>query len=246
MVSLRKSSVSLSALFRTAAIAALVGGVIWSLPMSRAAEEPVALPPPAVDIAPPQDGLQTVVLAGGCFWGVQAVFQHTDGVVRALSGYSGDSKQTATYDIVSSGRTRHAESVEVRFDPKKISYGKILQIFFSVAHDPTQLDRQGPDVGPQYRSAIFYADDEQRRVAEAYIKQLDELKAFKQPIVTRLDKLAMFYPAEAYHQDYATHHPENPYIAYNDLPKIENLKRILPDVYRETPVLVAAEAKTKS
>ena len=234
------SRLPLSGVARAAAVTALIVGAAWSLPGSRAAEPAVPLPPPTVDLAPSQDGLQTAVLAGGCFWGVQAVYQHTEGVVRAMSGYSGDSRQTAVYEIVSAGRTKHAEAVEVRFDPKKISYGRILQIFFSVAHNPTELDRQGPDIGPQYRSAIFYADDEQKRIAEAYIRQLDDAKRFKGPIVTRLEKLSMFYPAEAYHQDYAIKHPNQPYIAINDLPKIENLKRVIPDVYRATPVTVAA------
>ena len=205
---------------------------------SFAAEPAVELPPPAADMAK-TDGLQSVVLAGGCFWGVQGVFQHTAGVTRAISGYAGGSKQTADYETVSTGTTGHAEAVKVTFDPARISYGKILQIFFSVAHDPTQLNRQGPDHGPQYRSAIFYADADQKRVAAAYIKQLDATRAFPRPIVTRVDPLQAFYPAENYHQDYATLHPNNPYIAHNDLPKIENLKRVMPDVYRDKPVLVA-------
>jgi peptide-methionine (S)-S-oxide reductase len=205
----------------------------------RASENAVAIPPPALEL-PVQAKEQVAVLAGGCFWGVQLVYQHTKGVIQAVSGYSGGTQNTAVYEVVSSGRTGHAESVQVRFDPKEISYGKILQVFFSVTHDPTQLNRQGPDVGPQYRTAIFYANDEQRRIAEAYVKQLDDLKLFRHPIVTRIDQLQAFYPAESYHQDYATLHPHQPYISYNDLPKVEKLKQLMPEVYRPKPVLVGA------
>ncbi|HSR76268.1 MAG TPA: peptide-methionine (S)-S-oxide reductase MsrA [Xanthobacteraceae bacterium] len=205
------------------------------------AESANALPSPAVDQPAAQaGGLQTAVLAGGCFWGVQAVFQHTKGVTKAVSGYAGGSKESANYETVSSGRTGHAESVEVTFDPSVISYGTILQIYFSVAHDPTELDRQGPDEGPQYRSQIFTTNDAQAKIATAYIAQLDHAGAFKQPIVTKVGALTAFYPAEAYHQDYATLHTNNLYIVYNDLPKIENLKRLFPNRYRPTPVLVTA------
>jgi peptide-methionine (S)-S-oxide reductase len=208
---------------------------------SVAAERPTVIPPPAVDAAAPGgDGLQTAVLAGGCFWGVQAVFQHTKGVMRAVSGYAGGEKATAHYEMVGTGRTGHAESVQVTFDPKQISYGRILQIYFSVAHNPTELNRQGPDTGPQYRSNIFYANDEQKRVAEAYIAQLDKAHVFSRPIVTKVTALAGFYPAEDYHQDYATLHPDNPYIAYNDTPKISHLKQLFADLYRDQPVLVMA------
>src|SRR4051794_6464328 len=210
----------------------------FAIAPSRAAEEAVIIPPPAVD-AQPTDGLQTTVIAGGCFWGVQGVFQHTAGVVSALSGYSGGSKATADYNMVSTGSTGHAESVEIKFDPKKISYGKILQIFFSVAHDPTQLNRQGPDSGTQYRSAIFTTNDEQKKVAEAYIAQLNAAKVYKKPIVTKIGALEAFYPAEAYHQDYLTLHPNQPYIAYNDIPKVENLKKVFADNYIEKPTLVS-------
>jgi peptide-methionine (S)-S-oxide reductase len=205
---------------------------------SRAAEDAVIIPAPAVD-AKPTGGVQTAVLAGGCFWGVQGVFQHTAGVVNAVSGYAGGTKATASYDTVSTGTTGHAESVEIKYDPKKISYGKILQIFFSVAHDPTQLNRQGPDTGTQYRSAIFTTDDEQKKVAEAYIAQLNAAKAYKRPIVTKVGSLQGFYPAEAYHQDYLTRHPNQPYIAYNDIPKVENLKKIFAENYLEKPTLVS-------
>lgn len=210
---------------------------------SRAAEDAVVIPAPAVDAAP-ASGIQTAVLAGGCFWGVQGVFQHTAGVVNAVSGYAGGTKATADYKAVSSGRTDHAESVEIKYDPKKISYGKILQIYFSVVHDPTQLNRQGPDVGPQYRSAIFTTSDEQKKVAEAYIAQLNAAKVFKKPIVTKLGPLEAFYPAEAYHQDYLTLHPNQPYIAYNDIPKVENLKKLFADNYIEKPTLVNASKAT--
>jgi len=206
---------------------------------SLAAEDAVIIPPPAVD-AQNASGIQTAVLAGGCFWGVQGVFQHTAGVVNAVSGYSGGSKMTADYTMVSTGTTGHAESVEIKFDPKKISYGKILQIYFSVAHDPTQLNRQGPDSGTQYRSAIFTTSDEQKKVAEAYIAQLNTAGVYKKPIVTKVGPLEGFFAAEAYHQDYLTLHPSQPYIAYNDLPKVENLKKIFAENYIEKPTLVSS------
>ena len=210
---------------------------------ARAAEDMAIIPVPAVD-ATASDGIQTAVIAGGCFWGVQGVFQHTSGVLNAVSGYAGGSKATADYSSVSSGSTGHAESVEIKYDPKKISYGKILQIFFSVAHDPTQLNRQGPDAGPQYRSAIFTANDEQKRVADAYIAQLNAAKVYKKPIVTKVGPLEAFYPAEAYHQDYLTLHPDQPYIYYNDLPKVANLKKIFAENYIEKPTLVNAAKVT--
>ena len=210
---------------------------------SRAAEDAVVIPAPAVDAAP-ASGIQTAVIAGGCFWGVQGVFQHTAGVVNAVSGYAGGSKATADYHTVSSGTTGHAESVEIKYDPKKISYGKILQIYFSVAHDPTQLNRQGPDSGTQYRSAIFTTSDEQKKVAEAYIAQLNGARVFSKPIVTKVGALEAFYPAEAYHQDYLTLHPSQPYIAYNDIPKVENLKKLFADNYIEKPTLVSASKAT--
>jgi peptide-methionine (S)-S-oxide reductase len=231
---------------RSPAVLLLLGLVgAWWLSPIRAAEPATVLPAPAIDApkAPSKPGapaLQTVVLAGGCFWGVQAVFQHVKGVSQAVSGYAGGTKETALYEVVSSGRTGHAESVQVTFDPAQISYGRILQIYFSVAHDPTQLNRQGPDTGPQYRSAIFYNDDSQKNVAQAYIAQLDKAGVFKYPIVTQVNQLTAFYPAEAYHQDYATLHPSSPYIAFNDLPKVDNLQRVFADLYRNSPVLVSA------
>ena len=229
-----------TSLSRLSLCAAAIGALAFAAlaAPSRAAEDAVVIPPPAVD-APPSDGLQTAVLAGGCFWGVQGVYQHTAGVVNAVSGYAGGTKATADYQTVSSGSTGHAESVSVRYDPKKISYGKILQIFFSVVHDPTQLTRQGPDSGTQYRSAIFTTSDEQKKVAEAYIAQLDAAKVFRKPIVTKVGALQGFYPAEDYHQDYLTLHPNQPYIAFNDIPKVENLKKIFSENYIEKPTLVS-------
>ncbi len=203
-------------------------------------EVATAVPAPAMDEPKPQSGVsETAVLAGGCFWGVQAVFQHVKGVTQAVSGYSGGTKDTAQYSAVSSGRTGHAESVEVTFDPGVISYGTILQIYFSVAHNPTELNRQGPDVGTQYRSAIFAKDEMQRHVAEAYIAQLDKSGVFQKPVVTQVDDLKGFYAAETYHQNYFTTHPDSPYIVYNDLPKVENLKRMFPALNRSDPVLVS-------
>lgn len=216
------------------------------LPMNaaRAAEAAVTIPAPAVDAAAPAGaGLQTIVLAGGCFWGVQAVYQHTKGVTAAVSGYAGGDKQTANYDMVGTGHTGHAESVAVTFDPQQISYGKILQIYFSVAHNPTELNRQGPDVGTQYRSAIFYADEEQKRIADSFIAQLEKTHVYGRPIVTRLEKLSGFYPAEDYHQDFAVLHPTYPYIVFNDAPKVENLKRLFASSYRDMPVTVMASTK---
>jgi peptide-methionine (S)-S-oxide reductase len=183
-------------------------------------------------------GTGRAVFAGGCFWGVQAVFQHTLGVTSAVSGYAGGTPAAPSYEQVSSGATGHAESVEITFDPKQISYGRLLQIYFSVAHDPTQLNRQDPDGGTQYRSEIFATSDAQRRAAEAYIAELDKAHAFPHPIVTQVERLRAFYPAEPYHQDYATLHPDSLYIAAYDLPKIANLKKLYPEFYREQAVLV--------
>lgn len=209
---------------------------------ARAAEPAFVIPAPTVDQSSAPHS-ETIVLAGGCFWGVQAVFQHTKGVTSAISGYAGGEKQTAHYEMVGGGRTGHAESVAVTFDPQQISYGKILQIYFSVAHNPTELNRQGPDAGTQYRSAIFYANDEQKKVAAAYIAQLDKAHIFPGPIVTQLETLRGFYPAEGYHQDFAVLHPSYPYIVFNDLPKVDNLKRLFATDYREMPVTVMASSK---
>ncbi len=205
-----------------------------------AAERPVEIPAPAVDNPKAAGPAQTAVLAGGCFWGVQAVFQHMNGVQRALSGYAGGNRATARYETVSSGRTGHAESVQVTFDPSVVSYGEILRVFFSVAHDPTQLNRQGPDSGTQYRSAIFYADARQQEIAAAYIAQLDKTEKFRAPIVTRVDALQGFYAAEAYHQDYLLNNPHEPYIVINDAPKVRNFERTLPELYRAKAVPVGS------
>jgi peptide-methionine (S)-S-oxide reductase len=192
------------------------------------------VPSPVVDSAlATSPGQQTVVLAGGCFWGVQAVFQHVKGVTNATSGYSGGSAKTAQYETVSNGDTGHAESVKITFDPSQVTYGQLLQVFFSVATDPTELNRQGPDTGTQYRSVIFYANDEQKHIAESYIAQLQQAKVFSGRIVTQVVPLKGFYPAEAYHQDYATLHPDNPYIAMNDAPKVERLRAEFPAIYKE-------------
>lgn len=207
-----------------------------------AAEKAVKLPPPAQDVQSAAS-TETAVFAGGCFWGVQAVFQHTKGVLNAVSGYAGGDQRSAHYGLVGTGRTGHAESVQVTYDPKQVSFGTLLQVYFSVAHDPTTLNRQGPDVGTQYRSAVFYRNADQKRVAESYIAQLDAARVFPARIVTEIRPLTGFFPAEAYHQDYATLHPDSPYIATYDLPKIANLKSTLPQLYREQPVLVSAQPK---
>ena len=217
------------------AIAAL--GLAWAIVPS-SAETPRTLPAPAADEAVGATA-RTAVFAGGCFWGVQGVFQHVNGVTSAVSGYAGGDKATAEYEKVGSGRTGHAESVRVTYDPGKVSFGKLMQIYFSVTHDPTELNRQGPDVGPQYRSTVFAMDDEQARLAQAYITQLDETKAFGKKIVTTIERGKPFYAAEDYHQDYLTLHPNQPYIVINDLPKVANLKRMFPDAYRAVPALVS-------
>jgi peptide-methionine (S)-S-oxide reductase len=223
------------------AAALVAGGAYWV--SSSAAETAHVVPPPVVDEAAPESPTETVVLAGGCFWGVQGVFQHVDGVSEAVSGYAGGAADTAHYPMVSTGTTGHAESVKVTFDPRKISYGRILQIYFSVAHDPTELNRQGPDSGTQYRSTIFAQTAEQGRVADAYIAQLNQAKVFPEPLVTTIESAKAFYPAEAYHQDYLTLHPSQPYIAINDLPKIDALQHLFPNLFRPSPVLVAAAQK---
>jgi len=192
-----------------------------------------SLPDPNVDESVgAAKGSERVVLAGGCFWGIQAVFEHVRGVTRATAGYSGGSVASPSYEEVSSGETGHAESVEVVYDPSKVSFGQLLKVFFSVAHDPTQLNRQGPDEGIQYRSAIFYETPDQQRIAQAYVDQLTQAKVFSRPIVTQIVPFKAFFPAENYHQDYAVHHPDNPYIMINDLPKVANLKKEFPNLYR--------------
>ncbi len=211
---------------------------LFGISPTLANDKTMVVPAPLVDDRRQDATAETAVLAGGCFWGVQAVFQHVKGVSRAVSGYAGGTKESATYDMVSSGRTGHAEAVEITFDPRVVSYGTILRIFFSVAHNPTELNRQGPDLGPQYRSAIFTQDATQRRIAEAYVAQLDKAGIYRRRIVTQVNGADPFYAAEAYHQDYATLHPREPYIVFHDLPKIEALKRLFAASARSKPVLL--------
>jgi peptide-methionine (S)-S-oxide reductase len=201
---------------------------------SARASDTSGLPDPAIDVPlAAKKGKATAVVAGGCFWGVQAVFQHVKGVKDAISGYAGGSVKSPSYEQVGTGETGHAESVKITFDPAQISYGQLLKVFFSVVHDPTQLNRQGPDTGPQYRSVIFYSDDEQKRIAEAYIAQIEHERLLPRPIVTQVVPLKEFYAAELYHQDYARFHPEDPYIARNDAPKVEHLREQFPDIYKK-------------
>jgi peptide-methionine (S)-S-oxide reductase len=225
-------------------VAALAIGAFAPRP-TNASESAVKIAPPAVDATSAAAGTQTAVFAGGCFWGVQGVFQRVNGVVQAVSGYAGGAKESAQYEMVGSGLTGHAESVKITYDPKKVSYGTLLQIYFSVAHDPTQLNRQDPDSGPQYRSAVFYADAAQKETTEKYIAQLDAAKSYPRKIVTQVVPLVAFYPAEAYHQDYLTLHPDSGYIARFDLPKIANLKTMFPQQFRAEPALVMARAKSQ-
>ena len=225
-------SLNLPRAFGTAAAFLALMGFVALLAFSPASARAIATPDPAVDDSlAPQSGQQTAVLSGGCFWGIQLVFEHVKGVVKATAGYAGGTAKTAQYEIVSSGTTGHAESVQIVYDPSQITYGQLLKVFFSVAHDPTELNRQGPDEGTQYRSSIWYGDSQQQRIAQAYIAQLDAAKAYPHKIVTQVVPLQGFYPAEAYHQDYAVHNPGNPYIMINDLPKLANLKKVLPDFY---------------
>jgi peptide-methionine (S)-S-oxide reductase len=222
----------------TAVGVAALGITLWHASLF-AAEAAVAIAAPVLDNPKAAGPAQTAVLAGGCFWGVQGVFQHVRGVKNVIAGYAGGEKSTAEYETVSSGTTGHAESVKITFDPALISYGQILQIAFSVVSDPTQLNRQGPDVGTQYRSAVFYSDENQKRIAQAYIAQLDQAHAFSRPIVTRVDPLNGFYAAEGYHQDYLIHNPTQPYIAMYDIPKVQNFKRMYPELYSGQPVLAS-------
>jgi len=225
-------------LWRTS-IASLLGiiAMVFGVRHIDAAEKPVVISPPAIDEPKPSSRQETAVLAGGCFWGIQAVFQHVKGVSQALSGYAGGAATTAHYDEVSTGTTGHAESVKITYDPSQITYGQLLQIYFSVAHDPTQRNRQGPDTGTQYRSTIFVLNGEQREIAQAYIAQLNKSGAYSKPLATTVEDLKGFYPAENYHQDYLVHHPHSPYIVINDLPKIDNLAKVFGARYREKPVL---------
>jgi peptide-methionine (S)-S-oxide reductase len=222
----------------------LLAGALALAPFTVRAESAVVLPPPQTEASAQSAGFETAVLAGGCFWGMQAVYQHIKGVTNAVSGYAGGAQKDAEYDTVSSGRTGHAESVKVTFDPRQISYGKILQIYFSVAHDPTQLNNQGPDSGTQYRSEIFPQNETQKKIANDYIAQLENAHVFKRLIVTKTGTMkAAFFPAEDYHQDYVIHHPYQPYIVFNDAPKVENLKKLFPELWREKPMTVAEAAK---
>jgi len=217
-------------------LAAVTGFGLWQT-SSGAAEDPVVIPAPAADLPQPGDSA-VAVFAGGCFWGVQGVFQHVTGVKNAISGYAGGSAETAHYQLVGRGDTGHAEAVEITYDPSVVSYGELLQIFFSVAHNPTQLNYQGPDHGPQYRTAIFVQSPEERRIAEAYIAQLDTAGVYPEKIVTTLEPLTQFYAAEQYHQDYLTLNPTQPYIVYNDLPKVAALEHLFPEHWRAEPALV--------
>jgi peptide-methionine (S)-S-oxide reductase len=224
----------------TVLVVAGIVSVAVIAPRSTQGEKARVIPPPSMDEPASQSKSEVAVFAGGCFWGVQGVFQHVKGVSRAVSGYAGGRKNTAHYQVVSQGTTGHAESVQVVFDPRQISYGRLLQVFFSVAHDPTQLNRQGPDWGTQYRSTIFPANPEQERVARAYIAQLNDARAFDSQIVTTIEMGREFYEAEDYHQDFLTRNPTHRYIVVNDLPKIEELKRVFPGLYRAIPVLVGS------
>jgi peptide-methionine (S)-S-oxide reductase len=228
---------SLLVLFLVPVVAIGVTGCVAGM---AAAEKARPVPAPLTDEQAPAGRSEVAVLAGGCFWGVQGVFQHVKGVTSAVSGYAGGEKHTAEYETVSSGTTGHAESVQITYDPGKITYGRLLQIYFSVAHDPTELNRQGPDYGTQYRSAIFPTSDEQAKIAAAYIAQLDGAHVFASEVVTKIEPGRAFYPAEAYHQDFLTLNPNYPYIVINDLPKVRELERLFPDLYRADPVLVRA------
>ncbi|MER8829663.1 peptide-methionine (S)-S-oxide reductase MsrA [Mesorhizobium sp. M0938] len=246
MTGIRKPVARRSTRFVMSALAALMfavaGAALWQTP-AISAEAAVVIPPPAMD-EKPAAGTEKAVFAGGCFWGVQGVFQHVKGVTSAVSGYAGGTEDTAVYETVGTGRTGHAEAVEITYEPSEVTYGQLLQVYFSVAHNPTQLNYQGPDRGPQYRSTIFAESDAQKKIAESYIAQLDKAKVFPEPIVTTLESGKPFYPAEDYHQDFLTLNPTYPYIVYNDLPKVENLKKLFPDLYSEKPVLVMAANKS--
>ena len=226
-------------LTRFGGVAILAAGLLVGQRMAMSAEEAFVIAPPAMDEPVSTAATETAIFAGGCFWGIQGVFQHVKGVTNAVSGYAGGAAKTANYEVVSGGRTGHAEAVMVTYDPKLVTYGQLLQIYFSVAHDPTQLNRQGPDTGTQYRSTLFPANEMQRQVALAYIAQLNKSGVYGKPIVTTLESDKPFYPAEGYHQDFLARNPHHPYIAYNDIPKVENTAKLFPKLYRDQPVLVA-------
>jgi peptide-methionine (S)-S-oxide reductase len=221
-------------------VALLLGALALAGCHAGAAERASLVAAPALDAPKGAGPEETAVLSGGCFWGVQGVFEHVRGVRRVVAGYAGGARDSAHYELVGTGTTGHAESVQISFDPAQITYGEVLRVFFSVVHDPTQRNRQGPDSGPQYRSEIFYRDADQKRIAEAYIAQLERAHAFARPIATRVDALPGFYPAEGYHQDFLAHNPDYPYIRFNDLPKIEALRQLLPEDYVSQPALLAA------
>jgi peptide-methionine (S)-S-oxide reductase len=238
--SFREARLKEEIMFRFLKNSAAAGLVAAALILPACADEqPKEIPAAQVDAPKTQGaGQETAVLAGGCFWGLQGVFEHLKGVSQVVAGYAGGDAMTAHYEVVSTGTTGHAETVRITFDPKQVSYGEILRVYFSVAHNPTELDRQGPDEGTQYRSNIWYTSDEQKKIADAYIKQLSASHVFGAPIVTRVDHYRGFYPAEGYHQDYLIHNPDAPYIVYNDQPKIAAFKRLYAGLYRETPVMV--------
>jgi len=245
MFSITPSRLESNPLRVVVAAALALGLQVWELRADsfsadsvRTSEPAPSIPGPALDSLKGSGTLQTAVFAGGCFWGTQGVFEHVKGVRQVLAGYSGGAKATTKYGMVGMGTTGHAESIQITFDPRVVSYGELLQVFFSVAHDPTELNRQGPDEGTQYRSAIFYGDATQQNIALAYVAQLEKAHVFAGRIVTQIDALKGFYPADNYHQDFLVRNPTYPYIAYNDLPKIASLKRKLPDMYRDQPVLV--------
>jgi peptide-methionine (S)-S-oxide reductase len=238
--SLRKHST----LARIVGCVAIAASVLAAQRIANSAEAATKIPPPAQDEQVDATHSETAVLAAGCFWGVQGVFEHVRGVKQVASGYSGGTAGTAQYETVSDGDTGHAESVQITYDPTQITYGRLLQIFFSVAHDPTELNYQGPDHGTQYRSAIFPANSQQRSIAKSYIAQLDNAHVFRRPIVTRVEEFKGFYPAESYHQNFLALHPDYPYIAINDLPKISELKRMFPELYRNDPVLLKTGASS--
>ncbi|PFH07755.1 peptide-methionine (S)-S-oxide reductase [Collimonas sp. PA-H2] len=226
------------------AACALGAALLFSQNLAFSSEAAKMVPAPVSDeTAVATEHSETAVFAGGCFWGVQGVFQHVRGVSNVVSGYAGGSRDTAQYNRVSEGDTGHAESVQITYDPTQVTYGKLLQIFFSVAHDPTELNRQGPDTGSQYRSAVFPANDMQRKVAQAYVTQIDHAKVFSNALATKVEALRGFYPAESYHQNFLTRNPSYPYIVVNDLPKIDDLKRLFPDMYRTQPVLAKADSR---
>ena len=223
--------------------AAVLTALVALLGCAQAAEDAVAIPAPRFDEMPASSSVTaTAVFAGGCFWGIQGVYQHVQGVLKAVSGYAGGSAVNAHYEIVGTGSTGHAETVQITYDPSKVTYGKLLQIFFSVAHDPTQLNMQGPDYGTQYRSTIFPVDAKQREIAEKYIAQLNAAHVYRKNIVTTLEDGTTFYPAEAYHQDFLVRNPDHPYIAINDIPKVRNLAQMFSDLYQKEPVLVMPRA----